>query len=75
MFFPFVTPISGFIDPLTGEGIHLAQEGGRIAANFLNEALEVGNFDAAVMKEYQNRWMNEFGHDFKWLVLPGDQSE
>ena len=54
------------IDPLTGEGIHHAQEGGKIAALFLNEALEVGNFDAEVMKEYQNRWMAKFGHDFKW---------
>ena len=58
--------VSGMIDPLTGEGIHHAQEGGKIAALFLDEALEVGNFDAEVMKEYQNRWMFRFGHDFKW---------
>jgi len=56
----------GFTDPMTGEGIHLSMEGGRLAAYFLDEALSVGNFDRAVMEEYQNRWINTFGHDFKW---------
>ena len=59
---------AGMIDPMTGEGIHTAMDGGRIAANFLVEAFEVGNFDKQLMKEYQNRWMKAFGNDFKWLV-------
>ena len=57
------------IDPMTGEGIHHAMEGGKMAAEFLEEAFVVGNFDSCVMKEYQNRWMNRFGHDFKWSAL------
>ena len=56
----------GMIDPMTGEGIHHAMEGGKLAAEFLEEAFAVGNFDSQVMKEYQNRWMNRFGDDFKW---------
>ena len=58
----------GFVDPMTGEGIHTALDSGRIAAKFLVEAFEVGNFDKQLMKEYQNRWMKAFGNDFKWLV-------
>ena len=57
------------IDPMTGEGIHHAMDSGRIAAQFLDEAFKVGNFGKDVMKEYQNRWMNKFGYDFKWLDL------
>ena len=57
---------AGMIDPLTGEGIHHAMDGGRIAARFLCEAFEVGNFDKEVMKEYQNRWLKAFGTDYKW---------
>ncbi len=56
------------IDPMTGEGIHHAMEAGKIAANFLDEALAVGNFDKDVMAEYQNRWMEEFGGDYAWWV-------
>ena len=57
---------AGMIDPLTGEGIHHAMDGGRIAAHFLCEAISVGNFDKEVMKEYQNRWLKAFGNDFRW---------
>lgn len=56
----------GLIDPMTGEGIHTAMDSGRMAADVLDEAFKVGNFDAAVMEEYHNRWMNSFGLDFYW---------
>lgn len=56
----------GLIDPMTGEGIHTAMDSGRMAADVLDEAFKAGNFDAAVMEEYQNRWMNSFGLDFYW---------
>ncbi|KAL8604633.1 hypothetical protein ACOMHN_013413 [Nucella lapillus] len=60
---------AGMIDPLTGEGIHHAMEGGKIAAEFLEEALTVGNYDADVMKVFHQRWMRQFGFDFKWSML------
>jgi flavin-dependent dehydrogenase len=56
----------GFVDPMTGEGIHTAMESGKTAASVLEDALTVGNFDAAVLEEYQNRWLNSFGTDFYW---------
>lgn len=51
---------------MTGEGIHTAMESGRTAASVLEDALTVGNFDSAVLEEYQNRWLNSFGTDFYW---------
>nr|KAG5713130.1 hypothetical protein BaRGS_007657 [Batillaria attramentaria] len=60
---------AGMIDPLTGEGIHHAMEGGKIAAEFLDEALTLGNYDVEVMKVYHHRWMEKFGSDFKWSML------
>lgn len=60
---------AGMIDPLTGEGIHHAMEGGKIAAEFLGEALTVGNYDAELMKIYHQRWMTRFGFDFKWSMM------
>ena len=59
---------AGMTDPMTGEGIHTAMDSGRIAAHLLDEAFAVGNFDSAVMAEYQNRWMENFGSDFSWCV-------
>ena len=73
-FLPFA--VEGMIDPMTGEGIHHAMEGGKIAAEFLGEAFEMGNFSKEVMKSYQDRWMTQFGHDYKWLVeFMGDHAD
>lgn len=60
---------AGMIDPLTGEGIHHAMEGGKLAALFLDEAIKKGNYDEGLMKIYHQRWMNKFGFDFKWSMI------
>jgi len=59
---------AGMIDPLTGEGIHHAMEGGKIAAKFLAEVWNKGNFEEEVMQIYHMRWMKAFGFDFKWSM-------
>ena len=41
-------------------------EGGKIAGLFLLEAIDHGNYDQKVMEIYQQRWMDQFGCDFKW---------
>ena len=51
---------------MTGEGIHTAMESGKTAASVLEDAFTAGNFDAAALEEYQNRWLNSFGTDFYW---------
>jgi geranylgeranyl reductase family protein len=59
---------AGMIDPLTGEGIHHAMEGGKIAAEFLLEAIAAGNYSASAMQIYHDRWMERFGNDFTWSM-------
>lgn len=60
---------AGMIDPMTGEGIHHAMDGGKLAAYFLNEALNHGNYDKETMAIYHQRWMDRFGYDFKWSMI------
>ena len=52
--------------PNSGEGIHHAMDGGKMAAHFLDEALNHGNYDRETMAIYHQRWMDRFGFDFKW---------
>ena len=57
---------AGHIDPLTGEGIHTAMMGGKIAAEALLEAREAGDFSAANTARYEHGWKQRYGHDFFW---------
>mmetsp|Transcript_1088 Transcript_1088/g.2068 ORF Transcript_1088/g.2068 Transcript_1088/m.2068 type:complete len:546 (-) Transcript_1088:478-2115(-) len=57
---------AGFIDPLTGEGIHLAMMGGKLAADRIAAAIESGDYSERMMSKYQDAWMDQFGNDFKW---------
>lgn len=59
---------AGMIDPMTGEGIHHAMEGGKMAAEFINECLKHGNFDREVMEIWHQRWMDKFGKDYSWSM-------
>ena len=43
-------------------------DGGKLAAQFLLEALAHGNYDKEVMSIWHDRWMARFGNDFKWSV-------
>jgi len=40
-----------------------------MAAQFIGECLDHGNFDAEVMSIWHDRWMDKFGSDYKWSVL------
>lgn len=39
-----------------------------MAAGFIGECLDHGNFDAEVMSIWHDRWMDKFGSDYKWSV-------
>jgi len=41
-------------------------EAGKLAAEFLEEAIQVGNYGEHVMSHFQERWLYRFGSDFKW---------
>jgi menaquinone-9 beta-reductase len=55
---------AGFIDPLTGEGIHTAMMAGRKAATTLLDLRATGDFSQASTRLYETRWKRAFGHDF-----------
>jgi geranylgeranyl reductase family protein len=57
---------AGHIDPLTGEGIHTAIEGGALAAEELAGALTAGDLSEGRLSRYEQRWMKSFGNDFRW---------
>lgn len=59
---------AGMIDPMTGEGIHHAMDGGRIAAKWLAEAVAKGNYTEEVFVGYHKEWKHTFGNDFKWSM-------
>lgn len=67
-FFPnqllIIGDAAGHIDPLTGEGIHTAIQGGKIAAGVLSEMRANGDFTKRSTQVWQHRWWAEFGHDF-----------
>ena len=52
------------IDPLTGEGIHTAIMGGKIAGQVLLDMKAEGDYSAASTRVWEARWFAEFGHDF-----------
>ncbi|MHB8418596.1 MAG: NAD(P)/FAD-dependent oxidoreductase [Myxococcales bacterium] len=57
---------AGHIDPLTGEGIHTAIEGGYLAAVELSAALAAGDLSERRLRAYERRWKRAFGDDFRW---------
>ena len=51
------------VNPITGGGIHTALSGGRIAAQFFNEALSKPEpLSEAVTEKYQSAWLGELGN-------------
>jgi len=55
---------AGHIDPLTGEGIHTAIQGGKLAAGVLLEMRAAGDFSKRSTRVWEQRWWDAFGHDF-----------
>lgn len=51
---------------MTGEGIHTAMIAAKLAAQTIQEMTLHGDFSADSCSVYHRRWMDAFGHDFKW---------
>jgi geranylgeranyl reductase family protein len=58
---------AGFISPISGEGIYYAMASGKIAANIISKALEIGDTSEQFLSKYQKIWEKEFGNDIKSL--------
>jgi geranylgeranyl reductase family protein len=76
--FMAVGDAAGQTDPLTGEGIHTAMIGGRLAARRVLELFAAndgkGAFDDTATAVYHQRWMEAFGKDFKSSALSAKMS-
>ena len=55
---------AGHIDPLTGEGIHTAIAGGKIAGGVLSDMRLGGDYSKRSTRVWEARWYADFGHDF-----------
>ena len=66
IYFVVHTFLFTMLSAFSGEGIHHAMEGGKLVAMFLDEVITQGNYDTEVMAIYHQRWMDQFGFDFKW---------
>lgn len=60
---------AGHIDPLTGEGIHTAMDGGWMAAEEIIKCFAANDFSEARLKAYEDRWMEAFGKDFRMSAM------
>ena len=58
---------AGLVSPLTGEGIDFALESGKIAAGFLEETFERGEFSGEAFKRYDQILRDHFQHLFVFL--------
>ena len=59
---------AGLINPSTGAGIDYAMSSGKIAANVIADALEVGVTTERFLSRYQTIWKKDFGRDIKTLL-------
>lgn len=72
--FMAVGDAAGQTDPLTGEGIHTAMIGGRLAARRVLEMFAANTFDETATAIYHQRWMAAFGKDFASSALSARMS-
>jgi geranylgeranyl reductase family protein len=56
---------AGFINPMSGGGIHFAMVSGENAATVIGDAFKHEKFKSPFLSQYQQMWMEEFGKDLK----------
>ena len=57
---------AGHCSPITGEGIYYSMLGGREAGTIAAKAMRRNDFSAAVLAEYEARWVRAIASDLKW---------
>ena len=58
---------AGFVNPVSGEGIYYAMASGKLAAETASKSIKHGVVDSQFLSEYEKKWKNDFGRDFKLL--------
>jgi flavin-dependent dehydrogenase len=59
---------AGFINPVSGEGIHYAITSGEIAASIASQALKKNNCSQTFLSLYEKHWMNAFGKEIMMML-------
>ena len=59
---------AGFINPVSGEGIHYAISSGEIAGYIASQAVKHNDFTTSFLSRYQRKWMDEFGKEIKMML-------
>jgi electron-transferring-flavoprotein dehydrogenase len=59
---------AGFLNSQRLKGIHLAMKTGMLAAENVFAALRRGDFSAATLGDFENRWRTSWVHDELWKV-------
>jgi len=59
---------AGLVHPFNGEGIEYAMSSGKIAADVIAKALEVGDTSAKFLSKYEKLWKNDFGKTIKLFL-------
>ena len=60
---------AGYVDPLTGEGIHTAMISGQIAASTTIEMFSKHNYSMDACRAYSLRCYDAFGYEFVYSYL------
>jgi geranylgeranyl reductase family protein len=55
-----------FVDPGSGEGIYQALKSGELAAEVVHCAFRKRDYSKETLKDYEDKWREEFGEDFKY---------
>ena len=58
-----------FVDPISGEGIPLALQSAKLAAETIRDAFAAGQFGSDVMADFEVRWRREFDADLSLADL------
>lgn len=64
---------AGFVSPIGGDGIYFAMDSGRIAADIVVSACEIGDFSKSALSSYQDQWTTRWGKDLKTLCYFADK--
>ncbi len=64
---------AGFINPISGEGIHYAIVSGQLAGNVAAASIQQHNQTEQFLSKYETQWKHDFGKEIKVFLRSKDQ--
>ena len=59
---------AGFVNPISGEGMHYALVSGEIAAEVAKESIQNNDTSGQFLSRYEQLWKKDFGRDIKLML-------